>query len=219
MRARDESMHRVCPSPRAWAHAFERLKSYSQLHPCSPPSPPPALILSGWHYTNDVEKKERWEQTLAWAAANGCSTLLTGISEVDFYFVHELSSYAVGPYGGPMYLPWNNEPRSRPSVEELQQYTDSLSLFWPEIVGTELALITRPMTFTGKKARRLLVEAEATASPPWGSWSDLSHIESKRRTFTLFRTSINAAIAPHGVDHIDFAAEPRVGAIGARELL
>jgi peptide subunit release factor RF-3 len=44
----------------------------------------------------------------------------------------------------------------------------------------------------------------AWATPPWRSWSHLSRIEAKRRTFTSFRASINAVIAPHKVDHIDF---------------
>ncbi|MBK6631442.1 MAG: hypothetical protein IPG33_10575 [Betaproteobacteria bacterium] len=80
---------------------------------------------------------------------------------------------------------------------------DILFSRWAEIVGNELANVTRPLLFTGEKARRLLILANATSTPPWGSWS-LSTQESKRRTFSHFRAAINEAIAPHEVDHIDF---------------
>jgi hypothetical protein len=60
------------------------------------------------------------------------------------------------------------------------------------------------VAFTGKKARRLLVQAEGTATPPWGGWSYRSPDEAKRRTFTRFRSAVNKAIGPHEVDHIEF---------------
>jgi hypothetical protein len=50
-----------------------------------------ALILAGWHFTNDVEKARRWEETLTWAATNGCIHLVAVASE-DFYSVDVLSS-------------------------------------------------------------------------------------------------------------------------------
>src|SRR5215831_14752407 len=56
----------------------------------------------------------------------------------------------------------------------------------------------------GKKARRLVIYAEGIAIPPWGGWTYLSSDESKRRTFTQFRRAVNAALAPHQVDHIEF---------------
>jgi hypothetical protein len=68
-------------------------------------------------------------------------------------------------------------------------------------------MVTRPVAFTGKKARRLLVQAEGEAIPPWGGWFDRSTEEAKRRTFTRFRSAVNKAIAPHEVDHIDFVTD------------
>ena len=197
-------MKRICPNPMPWHEAFERLTKYAQLHPCVPPLPPKPLILAGWAYSNDVEKMQRWEETVAWAAINGCTNLVSGIPDSAFYFVEKPASYEVGPLGGPMYRSWDFGAKSRPPADQLTQSMDILFSRWAEIVGNELANVTRPLLFSGEKARRLLILANATSNPPWGSWSQLSTQESKRRTFTHFRAAINEAIAPHEVDHIDF---------------
>jgi hypothetical protein len=197
-------MMRICPNPMPWHETFERLISYAQSHPCTPPSPPKPLILGGWAYSNDIEKRQRWEETVAWTAENGCPELVSGIPDHDFYFVEEPTSYTVGPYGGPMYRAWDLETKTRPSSEQIALCMDTLRSRWSEIVGEELASITRPLAFTGEKARRLLLIADDAVSPPWGGWSHLSAGESARRTFTRFRAGINKAIAPHEVDHIDF---------------
>jgi hypothetical protein len=197
-------MKRICPSPMPWHEAFERLTKYVQLHPCTPPSPPKPLIIAGWVYSNDVDKMQRSVKTIAWAAKNGCSNLVSGIPDRDFYFVEKPTSYTVGPLGGPMYCAWDFEAKSRPSSEQTAQLMDVLLSRWSEIVGNEIGSITRPLAFTGEKARRLLVFADAAFTPPWGGWSYLSKQETERRTFTHFRSAINRAISPHEVDHIDF---------------
>lgn len=200
-------MKRICPNPMPWHEAFERLTNYAQLHPCTPPSPPKPLILAGWANSNDVEKMQRWEETVAWAEKSGCSNLVSAIPDQDFYFVEKPTSYTVGPLGGPMYRAWDFEAKSRPSSEQIAQLMDVLLSRWSEIVGNEIGSITRPLAFTGEKARRLLVFADAAFTPPWGGWSYLSKQESERRTFTHFRAAINKAIAPHEVDHIDFTTD------------
>jgi hypothetical protein len=164
------------------------------------------MILAGWAYSNDVDKMLRWEETVAWARVNDCANLVE-ISDQDFYFVNEPTSYTVGPMGGPMYLPWDFKQKDRPPPKQVLENIEALKSRWHEIAGPELALITRPIVFTGAKARRLLVQANATARPPWGDWSNLSAVESERRTFTFFRSSINRAIAPYAVDHVDFVTE------------
>ena len=103
-----------------------------------------------------------------------------------------------------MYRPWDFKSKDRPSPEVLEKEMKTLQTRWSEIVGKELSRITQPIAFTGVKARRLLVKADVTSNPPWGGWTYLSSIESKRREFTRFRASVNKAIAPHEVDHIDF---------------
>ena len=152
----------------------------------------------------------RWEETRKWAAKNGCIKLVSGISDRDFYFVEEPTSYVIGPMGGPMYRPCDFDAKNRPSSTQINQCMEILLLRWHEIVGPDLALITKPLSFIGKKARRLLVAVEAGTAPPWGGWSHLSTVELKRRTFTRFRGAINKAIALHEVDHIDFITKDKV---------
>ena len=200
-------MKRICPNPMPWHEAFEQLTKSAQLQPCAPPSPPKPLILAGWAYSNDVEKMQRWEETVDWAVKNGCANLVSEIPDSDFYFVENPTSYTVGPLDGPMYRAWDFEVKSRPPSEKIAHLIDVLLSRWSEIVGNELASITRPLAFTGEKARRLLVLANAVTTPPWGGWAHLSAHELERRTFTHFRAAINKAIAPHEVDHIDFTTE------------
>jgi len=78
---------------------------------------------------------------------------------------------------------------------------------WSEITGEKLSKITFPIAFTGNKARRLLINADAASKPPWGGWDHFSHTETEQRTFTRFRSSVNKAISPHEVDHIDFITD------------
>ena len=203
-------MKRVCPNPMPWNEAFTRLTKFAKAHPCTPPSPPKPLILASWAYSNDVEKMQRWEKTVAWAADNGCIEVVTGIPDHDFYFVSEPTTYVIGPTGGPMYRPWDFDSKARPSPEDVARHFEMLKSRWSEIVGLELAHITHPLAFTGEKARRLLVQAEYSASPPWGGWAYLSSVETERRTFSRFRAAVNKAIAPHEIDHIDFTTDEPV---------
>ncbi len=78
---------------------------------------------------------------------------------------------------------------------------------WPEIAGKELSGVTQPIAFAGKKARRLIVHADAKVKPPWGDWTFRTPIRKERDTFTAFRSAVNRAISPHEVDHIDFITE------------
>ncbi|MCC6965221.1 MAG: DUF721 domain-containing protein [Nitrospira sp.] len=196
-------MMRICPNPMPWHDVFERLTAYAQRHQCVPSVPPSPLILAGWAYSNDTEKLRRWEETVTWATRNGCPDFVAVLDE-DFYCVDEPTSYTVGPLGGPMYRPWDFEAKERPSPEQLAAHFTTLMSRWQEIVGPELGRATRPLAFSGVKVRRLLVQADAAVSPPWGGWSHLSAVESERRLFTRFRASVNRAIAPQEVDHVDF---------------
>ena len=199
-------MKRICPNPIPWNHAFERLTKHAKGYPCIPASPPTPLILAGWAYSNDDEKMRRWQETIAWADANGCPEVVTDIPDADFYFVDNPSKY-IGPLGRPMHRPWDFEAKDRPSSEDLDHCLKALKSGWSEIVGEELGRATRPLAFTGKKARRLLLHADANVRPMWGGWCYLSHLESERRTFTRFRAAINKAIAPHEIDHLDFTTD------------
>jgi hypothetical protein len=187
-----------------WNEVYQRLTYYAEMHRCDPPLPPKPLILAGWAYSNDTEKKNRWEETVRWSANNGCAEFVNAVPESEFYFVEELTFYTIGPAGGPMYRPWDFEKKERPVSEVLQKGLGKLQQEWQEIVGDRLSRITRPLAFSGRKARRLIVETDSEARPPWGGWDHLSNMESERRTFTQFRAKINDAISPLEVDHIDF---------------
>ena len=156
---------------------------------------------------NTAPHQRRWEETVAWATDNGCLEAVKSIPDEDFYFVSEPTTYAVGPAGGPMYRPWDFDSKGRPLQQAIARHFETLKSRWSEIVGSELAHITRPLAFTGEKARRLLVHADGSHRPPWGGWAYLSSVESERRTFTRFRGAINNAIAPHEVDHVDFTTD------------
>lgn len=99
---------------------------------------------------------------------------------------------------------WNYEPKACPADAVVAEKLVALCTRWPDIVGENLAAITRPLKFTGDKKRCLVVWADGRAEPPWGDWSSLSSFRPKRRAFTDFRAAINKAIAPMEVDHVQF---------------
>ncbi len=197
-------MKKICPNPIPWHNAFQRLVKHAELHSCAPLHPPKPLILAGWNFSNDAEKMERWHETVDWATKNGCPEILCQIPDSNFYFAEKPTNDEVFPFRYSIYHAQDSQAKSRPTSEQITQITDILSAQWSEIVGSELASITHPLAFTGKKVRRLLVAATASMKPPWGTWTQLSGIEPKRRAFTYFRAAVNKAIAPHEADHIDF---------------
>jgi hypothetical protein len=97
----------------------------------------------------------------------------------------------------------NTSPRVRPSPEVGQQLLERLLEQWQSVAGPKLAAITKPKCLAGAKLRRLVVEADYSSRPPWGSWQALDQ-PSERHTFTEFRAAVNRCLAPHEVDHIDF---------------
>lgn len=165
------------------------------------------LILNGWGFSNDMDKLRRWEAMIEWANKNGCADLVETIPVDQFYCVETPTTYTVGPMGGPMYREWDFQPRHKPDAEVLQALVETLKSRWAEITGSQISEMTQPIRFDGSKARRLIVRATASMTPPWGTWETLSPDEEKRRSFTRLRAAINAAIAPHEVDHIDFVTD------------
>jgi hypothetical protein len=200
----------VCPKPPAWARVFEQLVQFAQTRNCVPATPPSPLILSGWWYSSDLDKMERWSQTVDWSKRNQCHHIVN-VTDDDYYKVLEADE---DPARGPSYLPFCFERKTRPRDSALLQYIAKLSSEWTQIVGEELGHMTKPLHFTGKKGRRLVISADATKIPPWGTWYERTSSwykiyrtdqdEHERRTFTKFRRAINNAIAPHAVDIIYF---------------
>ena len=204
----------VCPQPSPWAEVHSALTRAWEESGREGPPPPIPLILTGWFCTNDLEKAQRWHETLAWAAERNLERIVTNLRKQDKYCVDELTTYDVGPYGGPMHLPWNFDAKPVPDAESVRTTIAVLLRDWPAIVGPELARMSRPLRFTGRKKRRLVVQADAEQVPPWGGWNYLATGE-KRRTFTRLRSAINQAIVPLKVDHIDF--EPAASWTGQEE--
>ena len=92
---------KICPNPNNWNEVFKRLQTHARTYLCVPPSPPTPLILAGWAYSNDTEKLERWGQTVSWAKANGCPSLVA-VADKDFYSADNPTSYRIGPSGEPL---------------------------------------------------------------------------------------------------------------------
>ena len=197
------AMITICPQPSHWASIYQRLNDLAIKSENFIPSPPKPLILSGWDYSNDVEKRERWLETLDWGEKWGFTEVLREITPDMMYEVENPSTYQIGPMGGPMHLDWNFEPAAFTSKEEADQALLILKSDWEKIVGRELFEITEPIRFTGSKMRRLLICADPSHKPLWGSWTELSN-GPERREFTALRSSINRAINPMMIDHIDF---------------
>jgi hypothetical protein len=193
-------MVNICPNPRRWHEIYERLRVVCRDRKL--PLPPMPLILNGWAYSNDVQKAATWDATVRWAAENDVSDLLL-VDSGDWYCVEKPSVYEIGPLGGPMYLPWRLEPSTRPGREATENAIQLLKRNWAT-VADEIAQYTKPLRFTGRKMRRLLVSVACDAPlPPWGDWTQRANDES-RGAFTSFRKSVNQAIAPLEVDHIEF---------------
>jgi hypothetical protein len=134
--------------------------------------------------------------------------LIPTLSEQDGYWVNVLSTYPVGPGGGPNYLPWDYRTKSKPTAEQEQETFSRLKARWDHIAA-ELAPFTAPHRFSGRKRRQLLVSVWGNHPAPWGTWQKRSALESERRRFTAFRQGINEVIAPpHHVDHVVFLERP-----------
>jgi hypothetical protein len=197
----------ICPKPDAWAELHRRLQEAARETPRIPPPPVP-LILAGWAYSNDVEKRNRWQEALAWADHHGLGALLNDMEDGTMHVVTEVSDYKIGPLGGPMKLDWNFDPRPDVDAVVRERAVEILQSNWNKVVGSELGAITSPIRLTGAKGRRLVVRVKADVAPPWGTWTTLADDE-KRRSFTAFRTAVSAVLPPLEVDHIDFVFDPK----------
>ena len=204
----------VCPQPESWAKVHSALTRAWEGHGRKGPPPPVPLILNGWVFTNDLEKAKRWEETALWARDSNVEHIVSDLRDEEKYCIEEFTTYEVGPRGGPMYLPWSFDTKPVPNAEKIRAAIATLSKDWTRIVGLELGRMTKPLRFTGKKKRRLVVRADEKHAPPWGGWNALAPGEN-RRAFTHLRSAINRAISPLEVDHIDF--EPSANWSDVRE--
>ncbi len=192
----------ACPMPDAWVRVHRALKAAWERSGKLGPPPPWPLILGGWALTTTEEKAVRWAQQLQWAADRKLSHLIPPIAPIERV---EFGRYTGNPNSlDPPYSSYaNTTPRVRPTLADERAAMGIITEGWNVIAGADLAALTRPRSFTGRRRRRLVVEADYGANPPWGSWQELESLPG-RRSFTELRAVINAAISPHAVDHIDF---------------
>ena len=194
----------VCPKPPIWCDTVTRCRNAWEASGHTGEEPPWPLVLSGWIYSSDLDKQQRWRALVRWAEQKDLARLLPQLSEDDGYYVHDLStSYPEQHYG-----PQTHPPAVCPSEQELAEALQRLRDAWPDVAGPGLADACHPSEFAGAKARRLIVTVTQEAEPPWGSWFQLAS-GPERHTFTAFRQRINETIEPHHVDHVDFKLETR----------
>jgi hypothetical protein len=77
--------NKICPNSRIWHLLYLNLLEFTESNKCSPPEPPAPLILNSWMASSDTEKSTRWQETMDWCQINGCSYLLEGLGNADFY--------------------------------------------------------------------------------------------------------------------------------------
>jgi hypothetical protein len=185
---------RICPT--RWHELWEMLPGRRVGSGSEPPLP---LILGAWD-SPALLKILRLQEHIRYAEAHGClravDRYLRGLAESDWEHLGR-------NLGVPIFSQRSFEPKVTPSRHQIESALRLLKERWETVVGPELARITKPLGFTGRKLRRLVVQADTYSSPPWGSWNRLERDE-RRRAFTRFRSSVNEAIRPLVVDHIDF---------------
>lgn len=196
-------MIRVCPLPQIWGQIYNKLKTI-ELQNADIPSPPIALILAGWNFSDDFGKKNRWDDTLEWINKYGGEDLISCLTDDDYYCVEELSRPAYFDY----HYGDTSPPAIRPADDELTTLIKKLSDQWGQIAGED-SNSTEPLSFTGAKARSLIVEYDTDELPSWGTWGNEpggyydQHFTDKA-SFTSLRKKINELIQPHKIDHIVF---------------
>ncbi len=171
------------------------------------PCPPVPLILGGAAFSSAATIRQRWDDLIQWASLHGFADhLAIHLPPAPIYDVAErIAGVSEDGHGWwPEYGEQFHDPKQKPSLEVMSANFESLVKNWQQIVGQELSGSTRPLKFTGRKHRRLLVSANPLASPPWGSWFS---VYSNPRAFTAFRSVINRAISPMEVDDVTFITE------------
>ena len=193
----------VSPQPNKWYEIYQGLKAYWENEiRASTASPPVALVLSGWTFSNDYDKQERWELTLKWAEINNCGHLIPLLNEEEKYYIKEYSSYR--PYEYHTY-----DKKYKPTKEEVVNAIELIKEKWKSLMGEEFGNKTNPDSFSGNKSRSLLVFYKPEYTPPWGSWTN--HLANgKPSKFTELRSKVNELIKPLAVDHIMFKEEKKI---------
>ena len=79
----------VCPRPDVWHKIHTALKgAWTEMGSRGSPPPIP-LILAGWAYSEDSDKKKRWAQTVEWARHQGLERLILELTPDMEYRIDE----------------------------------------------------------------------------------------------------------------------------------
>lgn len=192
---------RSSPGGFTWHEFWLELSKASRFPGDEPPMP---MILGGSGASND-HKLAQLRAQLIWAEQHGrladSIELLKAIpperwntgSDLNWY----RDSYPTGHIG------WTCDPKPKLARDQASALIRLLRRNWSDVAGERLCAVTYPVRFSGQKGRRLVVESVIGSHPPWGSWQHISQ-NSQRASFAALRASVNEALAPHAVDHIDF---------------
>lgn len=78
---------RVCPVPQRWQALYELLPERRQVG--AGYIPPAPLILGGWWYSSDLEKRQRLQEHILWAAEHDAiervAQFLYGLNESEWH--------------------------------------------------------------------------------------------------------------------------------------
>ena len=192
------------PMPHDWSLAYGRVLKAMERSGRSDISPPVPLILAGAAFSTDATIRGRWQELVLWCEEFGYSeTLLSALPAPPDNDV-ALAIAGVDAAGKGWWPEYGNQvhaAKEKPDAHALQLALSALKAYWTDVAGESLAQACRPLRFSGKRGRRLVVLADPAAHPPWGSWDSTFP---KPIAFTAFRKRVNAAIQPLEVDHVSF---------------
>src|ERR1700691_4425858 len=100
-----------CPKPNPWSDPYLRLRFAWEAAGRRGEPPPGPIILSGWVFSSDLDKQDRWGATFEWAERYSHSHLLPSLGEDDCYYVSCLSM----SYSGKNWGEQSNPPAARPA--------------------------------------------------------------------------------------------------------
>ncbi len=198
-----KSNNRIVPCPPKWNEIYEMLPNRKRVG--AGWDPPIPLILGGWWYSTEHEKQQRFFQHLRYAEKNGIIKEVSGFirSLTEDEWCHSgnagcnidlLNNYSYEVFA----------PKEKPGKEILEKALNYVTENWTKIAGSLISQATKPLNFSGKKARRLNIQViNDEVRPPWGSWWSLKN-SNNPKSFTLFRESVNKSITSHSIDHIFF---------------
>ena len=192
------------PMPADWARIHARLAQERLDRGLGIPAPPVPLILAGAAFSTATAIRQRWSDLFDWAATHGLMATLLALlpPPPDIDVAANIAGVSEDGRGWwPEYGVQDHPPRAKPTADAVLATLKRLQQHWASVVGDDLVRSTRPLRFSGRKRRRLIVAADPNARPPWGCWGSRFHHPSG---FRGFRHSINSFIAPMEVDHVHF---------------